>query len=70
MINKKCPKCGSREFQIAENFSVDTLYEVKDFMVYESNVKRSVHLHTTCTCHKCKHKWHPRNIEYTIDGKL
>lgn len=69
MTDKKCPKCGSRNFQIADHYSVAYLYEVQDGVVEADGMDNDFgrHIETTCTCHNCKHQWHPRNLEYTID---
>lgn len=33
MTDKKCPKCGSRNFQISDYYAVAYLYEVEDGVV-------------------------------------
>ena len=68
MTNKKCPKCGSRSFQICDEWVNDLIYEVTEgVVVAEGAGSGGEHIRTTCYCRKCGHIWHPRNFHYTID---
>ena len=68
MTDKKCPKCGSRNFQIVDHYDTGYIYEVEDGVVTaEGADDGGMHLRTTCTCRNCDHQWHPRNFDYTID---
>lgn len=68
MIDKKCPKCGSRSFQINDYCEVGFIYEVQDGIVESEGTGDSCDsIKTVCVCRKCKHEWHPRNLEFTID---
>ena len=71
MIDKKCPKCGSRSFQINDYCVVGFIYEVQDGIVESEGTGDSCDsIKTTCVCRKCKHEWHPRNLEFTIDKQI
>lgn len=68
MTNKKCPKCGSRNFQIVDEYVQELLYEVEDGIVEAMGEgDGGEHVRTSCTCRNCGYHWHPRNLEYTID---
>lgn len=68
MTNKKCPKCGSRTFQIADYCVVVYAYEVTDGFVESEGMGDSCDpVKTICVCRKCKHEWHPRKMSFTID---
>lgn len=69
MTDKKCPKCGFGNFQIADEYVVAYLYEVQDGVVEADGMENDAveHVRTTCTCRACGHHWHPRNFNYTID---
>ena len=69
MTDKKCPKCGSRCFQIVDYFVTGYIYEVEDGIVTgEGADEGGEHIRTTCCCRGCGHLWHPRNFNYTIDN--
>ena len=69
MTDKKCPKCGSRNFQIADEYTTAYLYEVTDGVVEADGEDNDFgrHVRTTCTCRNCDYQWHPKNFEYSID---
>ena len=72
MTDKKCPKCGSSNFQISDYYAVAYLYEVEDGVVtadgMDDTCGLSDHVRTVCVCRQCGHVWHPRNFECTIDN--
>ena len=69
MTDKKCPKCGSRNFGITAKVTAYMLYTVIDGHVYPNGADYddSDTLSETCICDQCGHRWHPKNHEYTID---
>lgn len=68
MTDKKCPKCGSRTFQITDYWVAGYIYEVEDGVVIpEGQDDGGEHIRTTCFCRVCGHQWHPRKLEYVID---
>lgn len=68
MIDKKCPKCGSTDFQIVDYYITGYIYEVENGYVMGDGVDDGgKHVKTVCTCRKCGYCWHPRKIEFTID---
>jgi Zn finger protein HypA/HybF involved in hydrogenase expression len=68
MTDKKCPKCGSRNFQISDYFTRAYIYEVKDGIVEAEGIgEESEHVRTICVCRDCNHQWHPKRFEYSID---
>lgn len=69
MTSEKCPKCGSRNFQIVDHYDTGYMFEVKEgFVTPESSDNGGEHLYTVCSCHKCNHLWHPKQFRYEIDG--
>ena len=68
MINKKCPKCGSRNFQINDYYARAYIYEVTDGYVEAEGVgEEAEHVRTNCVCRNCNHQWSPKNFDYSID---
>lgn len=68
MIDKKCPKCGSRYFQIVDYYVVGYIFEVEDGRVIaEGQDDGGEHVRTTCVCHDCGSQWHPKKMNYEID---
>lgn len=68
MTEKKCPKCGSRNFQINDYYTRPYIYEVTDgYVEAEGEGEESEHVRTNCVCRNCKHQWHPKNFDYYID---
>lgn len=69
MTDKKCPKCGSCNYQIADEYTTTYLYEVIDGIVVADGEDNDFgkRVRTTCTCYKCGHHWHPRRFRYVID---
>lgn len=68
MTEKKCPKCGSRHFQINDYYTRPYIYEVTDGIVVADGVgEEADHVRTHCVCRYCGHKWTPRLFNYTID---
>ena len=68
MTDKRCPKCGSRTFQIFDCYVQELLYEVENGVVEAfGEGDGGEHIRTECVCRKCGHSWHPRNFNYTID---
>ena len=69
MTEKKCPKCGSRNFQITDYYVTGYIYEVEDGKVIPDGADEGgEHVRTTCVCRECGHIWHPRNFDFSIDG--
>lgn len=68
MIDKKCPKCGSKSFQLVDYCKVGYIYSVEDGKVMpDGQDDSSDHISTTCSCNECGHIWHPRNLDFEID---
>lgn len=68
MTDKKCPKCGSRNYQIVSYDVVGYIYEVEDgYVCAEGQDDGGEHIRTTCVCRECDHQWHPRKFDFTID---
>lgn len=68
MINKKCPQCGSRYFQIVDYYVVGYIFEVEDGKVIaDGQDEGGEHVRTICVCHDCGRKWHPKKCDYVID---
>lgn len=68
MTDKKCPKCGSRDFQISDYFVTGYIYEVLNGVVTaEGADDGGEHVRTICRCYNCNHLWNPRKFDYTID---
>lgn len=69
MINKNCPKCGSRNFQLVDYCVTAYIYEVNEGRVIADGAgdDGGEHVRTTCVCRECKHQWHPKNLEFEID---
>lgn len=69
MTDKKCPKCGKQHFQLVDEYVQELIYEVEDGIVTpDGSGDGGEHIRTTCHCRECGHSWHPRNLDYTIDG--
>lgn len=58
MTSKKCPKCGSRNFQIADEYTTVYLYEVIDGVVEAGGEDKNYgqHIRKTCTCLNCDYQ--------------
>lgn len=69
MINKKCPKCGSRRFNIEDVYSVVYIFHADEGKVYADGMDDDGgrHIKTICYCLNCQYTWHPRNMNFTID---
>lgn len=69
MTDKKCPRCGSRYFQIADCCTTEYLYEVENGKVIADGEDNDFQkrIKVTCYCRSCNHVWHPRNFTYEID---
>lgn len=68
MTNYRCPKCGSRTFQIVDECVQELMYEVEDGIVEAMGAgDGGEHIRTTCTCRNCNYSWHPRKLMYVID---
>ena len=69
MTDKKCPKCGSKNFQITDYWGTGYIYEVEDGVVHgEGSDDGGEHIRTNCVCRECGHEWHPRNFDYSVDN--
>ena len=69
MIKKKCPKCGSRNFQLVDYYVVGYNYEVISGCVNaDGQGEWTEHVKTTCLCRQCDYLWHPRSLTFTIDA--
>ena len=70
MIEKKCPKCGSRNYEIELKVTAYLLFIVEDGKVipngYDMDAGRSAA--PRCYCDKCGHAWTPRNCDFVVDG--
>lgn len=68
MTDKKCPKCGSRNFQIVDYDVVGYIFEVEDGRVIaDGQDDGGEHVRTICLCRECGHEWHPRKFYFEID---
>lgn len=68
MIEKRCPRCGSKDFQLVDYFVVGYIFEVQDGVVSaDGQDDGGERVRTTCVCRNCDHQWHPKNLDYTID---
>lgn len=69
MIDKKCPKCGSKSFQLIDSYVADYIFEVEDGRVIADGMDDvgGEHVRALCVCRECSHQWHPKNLTYTID---
>ncbi len=68
MINEKCPKCGSKSFQLFVDYhKIGYIYEVKEGKVSKGQDNSSDLLSIHCLCKECGHHWNPRNLEFEID---
>ena len=68
MTTKKCPKCGSKNFQITDYYIRGYIFEVEEGTVHANGENEDAeHVRTNCFCRKCHHLWHPKKFNYTID---
>ena len=68
MTDKKCPKCGSRNFQIVDYCITGYIYEVEDGVVIANGVDDGGdRVKTSCVCRECNHCWHPKKMDFVID---
>ena len=70
MTEKKCPKCGSQNFQVVDYYVTGYIYEVANGIVTaEGTDDGGNHVRTNCVCRKCGHIWHPKNLDknFAID---
>lgn len=68
MTDKKCPKCGSKYFQINDFYVVSYIYEVEDgIVIADGQDEGGEQVKTTCVCRDCGHLWHPRKMNYEVD---
>lgn len=69
--NKKCPKCGSKNFQVVAYSIVGYIYEVEDGRVIADGQDDgdSKDVRVNCVCRECEHQWHPKrlNDDFVID---
>lgn len=64
--NKKCPKCGSRNFQIVDYCSTPLLYECEDGVITANGQGDSGELlKRVCICRECETQWTPRGEVFT-----
>ena len=57
----KCPKCGSRSFDLLETFTEVEIRRVRNGVVSnESCHDVGPLISTECDCDKCGHHWFPR----------
>jgi Zn finger protein HypA/HybF involved in hydrogenase expression len=70
MTNKRCPKCGGRNFQICDYYAVAYLYEVTNGFVEADGMDDEFpeKIRTVCVCRDCGHQWNPKKLEYEIDA--
>ena len=72
MTNKKCPKCGSRNFSVTTKVYAYLFYMVTDGEIKANgvDVDNGGELSNVCTCDECGHRWHPKNlnIDFVIDN--
>jgi len=70
MTEKKCPKCGSQNFQVVDYYVTGYIYEVANGIVTaEGTDDGGDHVRTNCVCRNCGHNWHPKNLDknFAID---
>lgn len=68
--DKKCPRCGSRSFQIADYCKISYIYECIDGIVEADGQGDSCdHISTTCICRQCGHEWHPKGKVLKTDNE-
>ena len=69
MTTKKCPKCGGQNYTIYDTCGTTYIYDVTDGVVTAcgENNDYQEHIRTVCRCEDCEHRWHPKNLEFTID---
>lgn len=69
MTDKKCPKCGSKNFQITDYSVTGYIYQVEDGVVTgNGDDAGGKHVRTICECAECGHVWYPRNFDFEVDG--
>lgn len=62
--SKRCPKCGSRSFQVVDHYITGYIYEVVDgHVIGDGADDGGAHIKTDCYCRQCGHRWHPRNLD-------
>lgn len=68
MINKKCPKCGSRNFQIEDEYTTVYMYQVVNGEVEADGEDKDCgrHVSTTCYCNECGYGWHPKKMSFML----
>lgn len=61
-IKKTCPKCGSKDFTIREEFIATREHDVSDGVVFSDGFIMPTDnvVKVTCECSNCGHCWKPR----------
>lgn len=58
---KKCPKCGSKDFQVDEYVEITNKYTAEGGIItFEGTSDFGDTKAIYCKCHKCGYTWHPR----------
>ena len=59
--DKKCPKCGCKNFQITDYCRVGYLYECRNGVIEADGQCDSCdRISIECYCRNCGHSWHPK----------
>lgn len=71
ITKRRCPKCGSRNFQIDDWYEACYIYQVEDGVITPDGVDNDGcdHIRTVCTCLDCGNNWHPKNLYKSIVEK-
>jgi len=69
MTEKFCPKCKGQNFVIFDTCTTTYVYKVTEGWVEPSGEDNDYqeHVRTVCKCDDCGHRWHPKQMEFTID---
>ncbi|MBR1525067.1 MAG: hypothetical protein IJ640_00205 [Prevotella sp.] len=67
--NKRCPRCGSRSFQVDAVCETTYIYQVEDGIVTPDGMDNDgmTPIRTICTCNRCNYHWHPKKYDDAIE---
>ena len=70
MIDKKCPKCGSRNFTMELKTTCYLLYIVENGKVMSNGIEMDAGrvLETKYCCGECGNKWVSGECDFVVDG--
>lgn len=70
MIDKKCPKCDSRNFTMELKATCYLLYIVDNGKVISNGIEMDAGrvLETKCCCSECGYKWTSGEYNFVVDG--